>query len=441
MSSTVAPIERRNTQRSQWVETIRSSLWVVPMGCLAVAFVLGLVSEGIDEAIAYEPEADATWWSVEDARAVITTIAPALLTFLGVVFSITIVALQLASQQYSPRLLRTFVRAPLTKFTLGIFLGTFLFALMVMLQLDAGAPGLEGELGRDPFVPVFSLLMVVLGTMGCLVVFVFYVHAIVRAMQVSVVVETIAEETRRAVVANRAATGHDEPVEVPELGPITSVVHWRRRSGVLQGVGIPPLVELAVAHDTVIELTTEIGVHVHHGLLVARLHGGTPVDPARLASAFHLGVERNLYQDPSYGLRQLVDVASKALSPAVNDPTTALQALERVEELLVLAAGREDPDGIYHDDEGVVRVVRPVATFGRLLDLGFTEIILYGASSPQISRRLVAALDAVRAAARRPDDQAAVEVLRRLLTEEVARHVPDGEWRERAMAPDRLGLG
>ena len=159
MSSTVAPIERRNIQRSQWLETVRSSLWVVPMACLALAFVLGLVSEGIDEAIAYQPDADATWWSVEDARAVITTIAPALLTFLGVVFSITIVALQLASQQYSPRLLRTFVRAPLTKFTLGIFLGTFLFALMVMLSFDAGAPGADGAVAREPFVPVFSLLM------------------------------------------------------------------------------------------------------------------------------------------------------------------------------------------------------------------------------------------------------------------------------------------
>jgi uncharacterized membrane protein len=440
MASNVSRIERRSVRTAQFVESVKSSLWVVPLACMALAFVLGLAADSIDQTIAYAPDEEVdVAWSIDDARAVITTIAPSLLTFLGVVFSITIVALQLASQQYSPRLLRTFVRAPLTKFTLGIFLGTFLFALMVMLEFDSGVDGDEATV---PYVPVFSLLMVVLATMGCLVVFVFYVHAIVRAMQVSAVVESITKETRGAVVTTRPA--HTDAETVPEarqLGPVTGELRWRRKAGVLQGVGIPPLVELARRSDTVIELTVEIGSHVHQGLLVARLHGGAAVDPARLSAAFHLGVERNLYQDPAYGIRQLVDVASKALSPAVNDPTTALQALDRVEELLTLAVVRPDPTGVYRDDAGQVRLVRPVASFARLADLGLTEIILFGASTPQISRRVVAALDVLGELATSGADRSAVASLRRLLEAEVAALVPEGERRTRALQPDRLGMG
>ncbi len=437
-------VERRSAGRAHLVESARSSLWLVPLLCMGAAVILGLATDEIDQALAVDPSVDDVLWSIEDARTLTTTLAPALLTFLGVVFSITIVALQLASQQYSPRLLRTFVRKPLTKFTLGVFLGTFVYSVFVLLSFDAGSPAVAAQDGTEPFVPAFSVLVMVLATLACLVVFVFYVHATVTAMQVSSVVEAITEETRASIRSLRPVIGPDGPHTAPtpgDLGPVTAEIPWPRRPGVLHGVSVPPLVELAGAHGTVLVLTTEIGTHVHQGLVVARQHGGAAVPPWPIAGAFDVGLERNLYQDPAYGLRQLVDVASRALSAAVNDPTTAIQALDRIEELLVLAAGQPDPTGVYCDGAGVVRVVRPVPSFARMATLGFTEIIEFGGSSTQVSRRVTAALDLLDPMVTEPADREVLDAARRLLDEHVRRHVADPLARVFALQPDRLGLG
>ena len=376
-------------------EWVRDRFWVVPSALLVAGVGLAVLTATADDlglpmwrrGLPVDPGA---------AESILGTIAASMLTFVGVVFTITLVALQLASAQLSPRVLRTFVRSAVTKLAFGTFLATFAFAVVALVLDEA----LATEEARGRAVTAGSLL--VLASLG---VFLVYVTATMRLLQVSWVVTAVADETREAIRANLpTAAGYREappPRLVEDPVPVRlPAEHPRSRPGefgVVLSVNRSRLLRLAREYGCVLELAVRIGDYVPTGGQLMAVHGGRTPPPRALLDCVQLGRDRTLFQDHPFGFRQLVDVAIQALSPALNQPTTAVQVLDRLEDLLLRAAARPEPTGLWLDDAGTVRLVERPVCWAELFELAVEEIVVYGSDSPQVVRRLLAMLDRLEA--------------------------------------------
>ncbi|MGC0422513.1 DUF2254 domain-containing protein [Embleya sp. AB8] len=432
------PTARRRRPLTPWREHLRDGFWFAPLIGLASGWALATLMLSLDRWIPdYLAHHRRPWlkdgydWFLHvatGAKEAIATMSSAMLTFIGVVFSITLVALQMASQ-FTPRVVRVYVRSRVTKVTFAVFLMTFLYALRVQKEF--------GTSGDHPPALAASLAMGLVVT--SLVVFVVYVHSTIRLMRVTHVIGYVTQESIDLLVAQ----AHARPVPALPAAPATPIP-YRGPPGVLQDVDIARLVHRARRHDVVIALIPRVGDYLTHGMPLAEIHGtpnrrGLPA-PSTLWPCLTIGVERTMHQDLTFGLRQLVDIASKALSPAVNDPTTAVQALDRIHALLTLMSGIDLGDRAHFDRRDALRLIEPVALWSDVVDLSLTEIRLYGAGAPQVTRRLSAVLAdllEITPPARCPD----LLRQRTLLREAVERAHPDAPGRQFALEPDRQGIG
>jgi uncharacterized membrane protein len=401
---------RAGAGRAHLRELRLESLWFWPAVAAIAAWVGGDVAAKNLQSFTFHQGLFPT--DLDDARTLLSTIATALLTFTGVVFSITLVALQMASTQYSPRVLRTFVRKPVTKLALSTFIATFVYSLTLLSRV--------GTSTRVHTVPQGAVGLAYLLVMASVIVFVFFVHSTVRSMRVTYVIEAVFRETLRSATATFAAATAYREAELPAPQPVTARVRFDP------------------AHDCVLHFTVPVGTYVPRGFELVEVLGGTPPPAGSILRAVDHSAGRTIYQDPAFGVRQLVDIAIRALSPAINDPTTAVQALDRLHGLLRAVATRPDPSGCYLDAQGVVRLLVPVPGWDRLVDLAFTEIALYGSGAPQITRKLTAIFDDL-AAVVAPARAGAIEEQRAWLRAEVARR--DLLPVDRVLQPDPLGLG
>lgn len=427
--------------RTDFREHVGSSLWFVPSLFVVGAFLLSKATVALDHVLDLRQAPGWLLGAQADAAAALTsTVATAMLTFLGVVFSTTLVAIQLAGGQYSPRIVRVFIRSRLTHVTLGVFLATFVFALNGLVEVQSG---------DDPLVPAVTISMVYVLLLATLAMFVAFLHGMAQMLRVQYLLARVTKDGRAAML--EAFPPADTYVLVPAPPEVTAsasptgiVVRNGRRAGVLQAVDHTVLVTLAVQRDARIELLVEAGEYLAIATPIARIHGATPAIEASIsgddvAEAFLLGAERTLLQDPGFVFRQLVDVAIRALSPAVNDPTTAVQAIDRMVDLLATVAGRPDPSGWFVDDAGQARLHCREPDVTRLVDLAFVEIIRYGADSPQVVRRLRAAF-AVLDGIERPDVVDTIDGLRGVLEQTEAQLMP-AAFTSVSAVPDRHGLG
>ncbi|MFB8106410.1 DUF2254 domain-containing protein [Streptomyces sp. NPDC056007] len=427
---------RRPRPLSPLREHLRDTFWFAPTMGFVCVFVLWLVASEVDDEIvrflqreeAYD-ELGSLISFVQDAKTIVTTISSAMMTFIGVVFSISLVAVQMASGQLTPRVVRIFVRSRISKLTMTVFLATFLFSLLVLTSYES-----EADPRRVVSVPLLQSLLTLVLVGLSLLLFVVYVSATLRLMQVGPVVDRIARDSFR--VLGRMPRG---PGGAEGLGPETGRVVYQGRAGVLRDVNTARLVRAARRQDVVLRLIPRIGDFVVPGTPVVAVHGGD-APSRRLRYAVSVGVERTLHQDLSFGLRQLVDIALRALSTSVNDPTTAVQCLDRIVQFL--AAVVDLPLGTVHhrDRSGRVRLVQEGPAWDDLVDLAFEEIRWCVAGSPQVSRRLLAGLDDLLLLAPEERKQPLVRH-RELLVQTVERTVPVAADREFALLPDRQGIG
>jgi uncharacterized membrane protein len=420
--------------RVRWAgEWVRERFWVIPAVLLAVGTglaVLVAAGPGLVGSWGGFP-ADATWSS-----GFLENIAAATLTFLGVVFTLTLVALQLASSQLSPRVIRTFVRSGITRVAFGTQLAAFSYAVTALV-ISHGRSGLAASRA----VSVAAVLVA-----ASLVVFLRYVASMMELLQVVDVITAVARETRAAVAASWLRSPASAPAAAPDRSPspvplLRPAGRGRRGApGRVLGVDHARLAELGRRHDCVIELTVRMGEFVPQGGAFAAVHyrcaDRRPVTAAAVAAGVNFGRGRTLYQDPAFGLRQLADIAAQALSPAVNQPTTAVLVIDSLEDLLLQIAGGPRQSGCYTDRDGTVRFIKPLPGWDDCLDLAFTEITAYGATSPQVTRRLLAAYAALEAAAA-PGRRAAVAARR----EELTRQLAASGLTPMALRPDPMGLG
>ncbi len=424
-----------------FAENVLGSLWFIPLCCAASALVLSSVTIAVDHDLALQSAADSILpGDPAGLPALAAAVAAAMLTFLAVVFSTTVVAVQLASSQFSPRIVRVFVRSRLTQVTLGVFAATFVFAINALVGPRHGLKS------KVPAITTSVLYLLVLAT---IVMFITYIHGIVRLLRVQYLLRLTARQSHEVLDASFPPASAYRDAARPMAGPSTrnvrtSATAQRHRTGawrVLQAVDVGGLADLAARHDCWVELQIPVGAHVEPRTVVAVVHGAEPGALTDRLLHRHLlfGGERTVIQDPAFGLRQLVDAASRALSPAINDPTTGVQALHHVVDLLARIADRPDPTGWHTAGDGSVRVHLIEDDFGRLARLGLIEIVRYGADAPQVVRALLGAYDDLEAMVS-ADRKPLVETLRAQCLQATSDAMP-AAFAEIATEPDRMGLG
>jgi len=419
--------------RAEVRERVNGSLWFLPTICVLGAIILGEVAGAVDERIDASVGARAFLISDPTTAAVVAgTIAAATLAFVAVVFATTLVAIQLAASQYSPRAVRIFIRSRITRVTLGVFLATFVFAVTTLIGSRANLAA------DDQYAPVVSISVLVVLTIATVLGFVAYLHGVVRLMRVQYLLANVADETRVAIVANFPPDSAYLDVDPPSPDAEPRLVRYDGRAGVLSAVDQSGLVELCRSRGGWLELSVHVGEYLAHGTVIGRVHGGR-LDDGDIVARLLVRGERTFLQDPGFGLRQLVDIAIRALSPAVNDPTTAVQALDRINDLLAVAGSRPRPSGLRVDADHVPRLSVQVVDFELLLTLSLTEIIRYGADSPQVVRRLFALLDEIEV--QLPTERRAVIVEHRRLLSDAADAAMPAPFAAVSGVADRRGLG
>ena len=387
-------------------EVLRSTFWLIPAACVAAAIALAIGLLALDQRLLGAHGIFLFPGSPATACSFLSSIIQAMITFTGLVFSITIVVLQLTSAQFSPRVLRMFLRDRTIQFSLGIFLATFVYGMVVLRGV--GASGSGGA--PVPRVALTVALVLVLVSVG---MFIRYVAHIVSMIRAASIIASIADEARDHLELHFPADA--PPARTVVVGPsVQDVVS--RSAGVLVAVNEEAIVNAAGAHDSLVALTPCIGDYCPAGAVVMRVHradhGGadaprSQVDPGRLVNALSFDTERTLGQDLPFAFRQLVDIAQKGLSPAVNDPTTAVQAIDAIHDLLRRLCVRHLGGGWCADSDGVVRLVIPQLSFEGYLGLTVGQIWNYAHDAVQVPQRLAQMLNDLAAAAL-PDYQDAI---------------------------------
>ena len=427
------PVQPEPLWRIDFRQRIAASLWFVPtifaVASIGAANLAIWLDAQVDAPIGVRPDL------VSDAVTAATfagAIAAATLAFVAVVFATTLVAIQLAASQYSPRAVRVFIRSRITRVTLGLFLATFVFSLIVLVSNRASVAS------ANQFAPVVSVTTLLALSLATVFGFVAYLHGVVRLMRVQYLLETIAAETRQAIEENFPPAAAYVDAEPPQPDPSPRRVCYTGTAGVITATDLHGLAELCRQNDCWLELTVGVGEYLAHGTPVALVHHGDLHD-REVTRFFLIRGERTFVQDPAFGFRQLVDTAIRALSPAVNDPTTGVQAIDRLSDLLAITGNRLDPTGLRVDSAGTVRIKRKLRDFDRLLVLSLTEVIRYGADAPQVVRRLRAVLDELESTL--PQERhAAIARQRSLLDAAVSAALP-APFTAVASTADREGLG
>jgi uncharacterized membrane protein len=385
-------------------EALRTNFWLVPTVLVLVAGALFAVTFSVDLA-AYHGDFRLPFWirtgSADAGREVLISIAAGIITVVGVVFSITIVALTLASQQFGPRMMRNFVRDLGNQFTLGVFVGTFVYAVLALGSITSEP--------RGDFVPHLSITVAEALLLVDLAVLIYFIHHIAKTIQLPEVIASIARDLMRAIDDEFPDQSDDEPGSAPAAGPGRSVEEIQQlvetrgavvpasTSGYLQFVSYTNLVEVAMQTDSVIRLNYRPGHFLVAGHPVASVwpQGAAQQVSHQLAAAHITGPHRTLMQDPVFAIDQLVEIAIRALSPAVNDTFTALTCIDWLSAGLSRVSTRELVEGVYRDKNGRVRLIESDPSYARMVDRAFDKIRQAAQGMPAVLIRLLAAIAAI----------------------------------------------
>jgi uncharacterized membrane protein len=327
------------------------------------------------------------------AQVVLSTIAESIMTVVSIVFAILLMTLTLASMQFSPRILLNFVKDRVTQWTLGIFLGTFLYCVAALPAARA-LP--------HPFAPVATVTCAMFLAVACVAWLVFFIHHISQAISVNHIVDRIARETEAVIddIMPESRRHAHEGDGVPMDGNSTEALVDSEISGYIRYFDTGQLLVLAQTFKVRVRLLRRVGHFVPAG---GALFGVSPegrLDPERareLRSAFDIGPTRTLQQDVEFGVIQIVDIALKAMSPAVNDPSTAITCVDQLGRILIRFVSRHAPESLLCAPPHVVRVVIPWIGTESLLDTAFEQIRHYAAADIAVSLRIVRAFEDIAA--------------------------------------------
>jgi len=375
-------------------EAFRTNLWLVPMLEVLAALGLYALTHVLDRA-AYDGTLALPSWVIQGdadaARQILTALAAAVITVVGVVFSIMIVTLTLASTQFGPRMLRNFIRDRGTQFTLGTFVATFVYATLVLISISPGSHG-------RAFVPHLSITVAVALVAVSMGVLIYFIHHIATTIQLPQVIASIARDLSQAIDAER------DQASTLEAGPSVAELLARMSTG---GGNVPAPASgylQFIRHKTLVRLATEKGavVRLLHrpGHFLVQGHPMAIVWPAQAADAVtrelrraHVtGPNRTLTQDLAFAFDQLVEIGIRALSPAVNDTFTALTCIDWLGESLCKVSTRWHPTRVHRDSLGYVRVITAHVSYEGLVERAFEKIRQAGRGMPAVMIRQLDAL-------------------------------------------------
>jgi uncharacterized membrane protein len=387
-------------------EAARTTLWIVPT--LLVVSVTGLFAAtiSIDHTVFHDAGTLPTLLrtgSADAGRQVLIAIAAAVITVVGVVFSITILALTLASQQFGPRMMRNFVRDVGSQVTLGVLVATFVYSVLALGSITSG------------FVPHLTITVAEALALVDVGVLIYFIHHIARTIQLPEVIASIARDLFKAIEseypehpstpsAPRGSTGATVQ-ELIEALDRNGIVVSSKVSGYLQHVAYAPLVEIAARHDAVIRLDHVPGHFIVAGRPLATVWPPTkgPAVAASLERSHVAGPHRTLLQDPVFAIDQLVEIAIRALSPAVNDTFTALTCIDWLSAGLTELSRRSVFEGVCRDRLGQVRLISRESSYARMVNRAFDKVRQCAGAMPAIQLRLLDSIRAIASAATSTD--------------------------------------
>lgn len=380
-------------------ERLHSSFWFLPsvMAICAMATAILLILLDSLEAVRLGWIDEWTYaFGPESARAILSAIAGSMITVAGVTFSMTMLTLQLASSQFGPRMLRNFMRDRGNQIVLGTFLSTFVYCLLVLASVRGS--------GTSYFVPVIAVTLGMILAVASLATLIYFIHHIATSIRIETILANLAAEACKTVERIFPEPGASsaplpETLMAQALPPgfdddSRSVV--TSGSGYIQSIDLGGLLEVASDNDLVVRVERRIGNFVPSaGPLVVAFPYGRVSDAVAddLSDAFSFGPERTPEYDIEFSLRRIVEIAQRALSPGVNDPTTALYCLDRLGEVLGLLADRQFPSGRIMDQDKKLRVVFEPVPFAELACSAFAAVARYGVSDDDLVARLLDVMD------------------------------------------------
>ena len=377
-------------------DRLNSSFWFVPavmaVAADALSFALIEVDSQRQESTADDPSAFYSF-GPEGARAILSVIASSMITVASLIFSITMLSLQLASSQFGPRVLGNFMRDRTNQVVLGTFIATFLYCLFVLRSVR----GMEGA----SFVPHLSVAFGILLAAASVAVLIYFIHHIATSIRVETLLEKLAVDGCDAVdrlfperLGRGPETDGSEKAahrQLPDDFDSESRQIAADSSGYVQNIGVDVLMRLATEHDLVLRIEAPPGRFVADGACVIMAYPGDRVSDEiaeDMRGAVVIGRGRTSYQDLDFAIRRIVELAQRSLSPGINDPTTALYCIDRLGEVLGRLAGREIPSPTRVDDRGQLRVVTDVVALKDVACQAFAAIARYGITDTDVVIRL-----------------------------------------------------
>jgi uncharacterized membrane protein len=421
---------------SQFINDARSSFWFVPSLAVVDGIVVALVLI----------EADAMWgdrwlalWprlfgvGAEGARQMLSTLAGSMMSVMGITFSMTLVALALASSQYTSRILRNFMGSRATQTTLGAFAGIFAYCLIVLRAIRGG---------DEAFIPSGAVLFAFVLALGGVLVLVFFVHHIASSIQAVNIIASVAHETNAAIdrvfpeLQGREPNGVEDAMDEQVLAPQDERTWYpvpAQLSGYIQGVDEDAILELARNQRTIVRMERGVGAFAVQGAVLASLALTYPPDQGTIAElnrAYSISRHRTIEWDPAFGIRQIVDIALKALSPGVNDTSTAVMCVDYLTAILARLNGRRYPPSHRYEGEAL-RVIASVPTFEGLLAEAFDQIRGSAEGNVAIIARMLGAIDTLGSLTVNPSHRRALDKQVQWIAELAGRTVPAPQDRAR----------
>jgi len=386
----------------QILSDLRASLWFVPGVMIIFAIALALILIEVDSHINAEWLADYPrlfGLGADGSRGMLTAIASSMLTVAALAFSLTLSAISQASAQFTPRIFRNFMRDRANQFVLGYFVSVFAFCLLVLRTIRGG--------DEIKFVPSFAVLTGLALAVGGVLVLIFFIHHIADSLQITTILENIALDTKKSIdkmfpqeLGDAASEDEKETAH-----KIEEVKNWKnipvQNAGYVQNVDTDGLLEYAAQNDILIKMRRGIGQFAGSGATIAEIapdaettERESTVDEntiEEINNFFTLDRHRTIEQDVGFGIRQIVDIALKALSPGINDTTTAVECIDNLSEILGTIARRQFPARIRSKSD-VPRVIVAAPDFQEYVETAFDQIRLSGKGNFAIFERLLSAI-------------------------------------------------
>lgn len=405
----------RDYIESLW-DRLRSSYWFIPAVMMVIAIFLSVIMVQLDQVT----DDDIAWIgnivyvdSAEGAREVLSAIASSMITVAGVVFSITMVVLSLTSQQFGPLVLINFLRDRGNQLVLGTFVSTFVYCLLVLRTIS----------GSDTagFVPRISVLLGIGLAIASIGVLIYFIHHVATTIQPTHILATLAHNLNKELQTlfpegMGQALAH-LPAESLDLEALDEKNLYKQsvtaaHAGYIRTIHKDHLFDEAVKHECIVRVEHDLGYFIVQGEVLATVWFKNAEDAApvreKLRNAFVIGISRTQNQDVAFMFVQLVEIALRALSPALNDPFTAMMCVDRLKEALIVVAERNTPSPYRFDEQHNLRVIAPVTTFAALIDLSYLQIIDYAGDNRKMLSHLLATLDDIRQHAQEPADKAII---------------------------------